>query len=261
MQPATVNRPDPKVLRRLASLLEEQLEINNRAAACLMRLNVLNANISVAMDALKAAEVKHAENMLELEAAAQALLAATLEEASLGKVTSKLIIDNVIVEVEVQFEVLTRHGNPLRSITAISIKRGNDRVDIVSQNSSTLVVYEDHELLIDVAIKTLTGTTFEDSLRFVMAHIERWTLEHRHDNHYDLVIKLLLKCKVIVHPEEKDVTPPPAPLPDVENQVPHTKQPHHSRTYIPHGTTFWRDGHYRTRNGVRHWVEGHWVTR
>lgn len=260
--PALVGTPDPKTLRCLAALLESQTGMTDSERAAIDKLNRCTAAVEQSAEQLNKLWADHLAIMAELELLGVELSEQFLEEERHQTVTSHIVIDNVIVEVEIQFQILTRNGNATRAINAITIKRDNERVDIVSQNSKTLVVYEDKELLMDVAINTLTGSTAGDALRFVMLSIERWTLEHRHDNHFDLVIKLLIKCKVIVHPEERVVNPDPEPAPVVEPVGTRITRAYHSREYIPHGTTFWREGHWRTSSrGNRYWVEGHYVTR
>lgn len=258
--PALIGTPDPETLRRLAALLESQMGVTESERIAIDRLDRCITAVEQSAERLNALWENHLAIMAELEILGIELSEQFLEEERHQTVKNSIIIDNVIVEVEVQFQILTRNGNATRAINAITIKRGGERVDIVSQNSKTLVVYEDKELIMDVVINSMVGTTAGDALRFVMSSIERWTLEHRHDNHFDLVIKLLIKCKVIVHPEEKVVNPTPAPV--VEPAGTDITRAYHTREYIPHGTTFWRDGHWRTSSrGNRYWVEGHWVTR
>lgn len=254
--PAQVGRADPKVFRQLAAALEEQLAVGSRLTAMKRGFTELSAAVEQTNEELNAAWERHLVILDELEQAALELSDLTINKNQQLNYSSSLIIDNVIVEVEIQFEVLTRNGNARRSINHIAIKRDGERIDIVSQNSKTLVVFEDTELIMDIAINSLEGATTDDTLRFVMTAIERWTLEHRHDNHFDLVITFLLKCKVIVHPEERVVNPTPVPVATPITRAAHT------RTCVSHNTTFYREGHYRTsRYGVRYWVEGHWVTR
>ncbi|QKE54358.1 hypothetical protein ACSA002_0440 [Salmonella phage vB_SalM_SA002] len=258
--PLLVGTPDPETLRRLAAVLESQTSMSDSERIAIDKLNRCTTAVEQSAAKLNELWTNHLAILAELELLGVELSEQFLEDERHQTVTGSIVIDNVIVEIEVQFQILTRNGNATRAINAISIKRDKERVDIVSQNSKTLVVYEDQELIMDVAINTLTGATADDALRFVMSSIERWTLEHRHDNHFDLVIKLLIKCKVIVHPEEKVVNPTPAPVVEPVNTG--LTRAHHTREYIPHGTTFWRDGHWRTSSrGNRYWVEGHWVTR
>lgn len=258
--PLLVGTPDPEMLRRLAALLDSQMGVTDSEREAIDKLD--RSIIAVEQSAARLNELwaTHLAIIAEMELIGLELSEEFLEEERHQTVTSSIIIDNIIVEVEVQFQILTRNGNITRAINTIAITRGNERVDIVSQNSKTLVVYEDQELIMDVAINSMIGSTAGDALRFVMSAIERWTLEHRHDNHFDLVIKLLIKCKVIVHPEEKVVNPTPAPVVEPVNTG--LTRTYHSREYIPHGTTFWREGHWRTSSrGNRYWVEGHYVTR
>lgn len=262
MIPAHVGTPDPRTLKLLASLMEEQFGVSERAKQASATLDRFCVELEESQQLLNKLWADREVIMAELFALGEEMSALLVEENHSNTFTGAIVIDNIVVEVEIQFRVVTRNGNPGRAIDAIAIKQGKERVDIVSQNSKTLVVYEDKELIMDTAINTLGGSTMEDALRFVMTAIERWTLEHRHDNHFDLVIKLLIKCQVIVHPVEKEVNPvPPAATPEPKPETQITRAPH-TREYIPHGTTFWRKGFYRTsRNGVRHWVEGHYVTR
>lgn len=256
--PAQVGTPDPRMLRRLAAALEEQIDTVSRLKEKQAIFAELSRVVEQTSAELNTAWGHHQAILDELQDAAVELAELTLNGNSQLNLSSTLVIDNIIIEVEVQFEVLTKHGNARRAINHITFKREGKRLDVVSQNSKTLVIFEDIELIMDIAINSLEGSTAEDTLRFVMTAIERWTLEHRHDNHFDLVIKFLLRCKVIVHPEEKVVNPTPVSLPVT---TPITRAPH-TRDYIAHGTTFYREGHYRTsRYGVRYWVEGHWVTR
>lgn len=260
--PLLVGTPDPETLRRLAALLESQSSVTDSERKAIDKLDRSINAVEQSTARLNELWTNHLAILAELELLGIELSEEFLEEERHQTVAGSIIIDNVIVEVVVQFQILTQNGNATRAINAISIKRGGERVDIVSQNSKTLVVYEDKELLMDVAINTLTGSTAGDALRFVMSSIERWTLEHRHDNHFDLVIKFLIKCKVIVHPEERVVNPDPEPAPIVEPVGTGITRAYHSREYIPHGTTFWREGHWRTSSrGNRYWVEGHYVTR
>ena len=260
MIPAHVGSPDPRMLSLLADLLEQQVGVGERAKQASAVLDRFCDDLEASQRHLEACWATHEAILAELYALGADLSALLTEESQAQQFTGSVVIDNVIITVEIQYRVVTRNGNAGRTIDAIAIKRGGERVDIVSQNSKTLVVYEDKELIMDTAINTLNGSTMEDTLRFVMTAIERWTLEHRHDNHFDLVIKLLLKCQVIVHPLEREVNPtPPAVEPKPETHL--TRAPH-TRGYTPHGTTFWRDGHYRTSSrGKRYWVEGHYVTR
>lgn len=260
INPAHVGTPDPKMLTLLADLLEEQFGVSERAKQASATLDRFCVELEESKQLLNKLWTDREIIMTELFALGEEMSALLAEENQLNVFSSEIIIDNVIVEIEIQYRTVTRNGNPGRVIEAVGITQGNERVDIVSQNSTTLVVYEHQELIMDVAINSLGGGTMEDALRFVMTAVERWTLEHRHDNHFDLVIKLLIKCQVIIHPVEKVVNHTPAPAePKPEHQTTHLP---HTREYIPHGTTFWREGYYRTsRNGVRHWVIGHWVTR
>lgn len=259
---AHIGTPDPTMLKLLAGLMEQQLGVSERAKQASATLDRFCVELEESQQLLNKLWTEREVIMTELLALSEELSALYTAEDHAHTFTGGIVIDNVIIEVEIQYRVVTRNGNPGPAIDAIAIKQGKERVDIVSQNSTTLVVYEDKELIMDTAINTLGGSTMEDALRFVMTAVERWTLEHRHDNHFDLVIKLLLKCKVIVHPVEKEVNPaPPAVTPEPKPETQITRTPH-TREYIPHGTTFWRKGFYRTsRNGVRHWVEGHYVTR
>ncbi|QXO10006.1 hypothetical protein pEaSNUABM37_00045 [Erwinia phage pEa_SNUABM_37] len=260
INPAHVGTPDPKMLTLLADLLEEQFGVSERAKQASATLDRLCVELEESKQLLNKLWTEREVIMAELFALSEEMSALLTEENQLNTFSSEIIIDNIIVEIEIQFRVVTRNGNPGRAIDAIAIKQGKERVDIVSQNSTTLVVYEDKELIMDTAINSLGGSTMEDALRFVMTAVERWTLEHRHDNHFDLVIKLLIKCQVIIHPIEKVVNPTPAPV-EPESETQSTRAPH-TRTYIPRGKTFWREGYYRTScNGVRHWVEGHEYTR
>jgi hypothetical protein len=260
--PLLVDTPDPQMLRMLAQALDEQRTMPEQERRIEEGLCRLEQQLQSSVVALEQAMIDHQKILDELQLAAEELMGAFDQEIHKQTVGGEFVIDNVIVQIEVEFEVLTRMGNPIRAINSIVLKRGNERVDIVSMNSNTLIVYEDRELIMDLAIRTLEGNTAEDALRFVMTAVERWTLEHRHDNHYDLVIKLLLKCQVIVHPEEKVIQETPPVEPVAEEPKPIATRAPHTRTYTPHGTTFWREGFYRTsRNGVRHWVTGHWITR
>lgn len=250
---ALVGAPDPTLLRLIASALESQTGVHDAQCKAVDAFDVLCEDVERSTYNLNVLMKRHQSIMTELEQAALELSELLLEEERTQTINSEIIIDNVIVNIEIHMEVLNRHGNSTRTINAITFKRDGERLDIVSQNSTTLVVYEDKELIMDVAIKSLSGDNAEDTLRLVMVAIERWSLEHRHDNHFDLVITLLLKCKVIVHPVEKVVNPTPTPA------ITHVA---HTRTCVSHNTTFYREGHYRTsRYGVRYWVEGHWVTR
>lgn len=255
-----IGTPDPKVLLMLADLLEQQAGMDVEAKYVCDHLDRLGKAAKQSHDYLDFLWGEHQSILDELLALGEEMSALLVEEEGPREFKGDIIIDNVIVNIEIQFQIVTRNGNSTRAINAIAIQREGKRVDIVSQNSTTLVVYEDKELIMDVAINSLGGDTMEDALRLVMVSVERWTLEHRHDNHYDLVINLLLKCNIIVHPEEKVVNPPAVLEPKVETtQITHAS---HTREYRAYGTTFWREGFYRTsRNGVRHWVEGHWVTR
>lgn len=258
--PAHVGTPDPRMLTLLADLMEQQFGVSERAKQASSALDSFCADLEASQQLLNKLWTEREAIMAELFVLGEEMSALLTVENQPLVFDGSIIIDNIIVEVEIQFRVVTRNGNQVRAIDAIAIKQGTERVDIVSQNSKTLVVYEDKELIMDLAINSLNGNTMEDTLRFVMSAVERWTLEHRHDNHFDLVIKLLVKCQVIVHPVEKVVNPTP-PVEEAKPAAPVPRAPH-TRTHIAHGTTFWRNGFYRTsRSGTRHWVEGHYVTR
>jgi len=260
MIPANVGTPDPGTLKLLASLMEEQFGVSERAKQATAVVERFSGMLEGSQHHLNKLWAGHEAIMAELLALGEEMSALLAVENHTQTFNGAIVIDNIVVEVEIQYRVVTRNGNPGPAIDALTFKQGKERVDIVSQNSTSLVVYEDKELLMDVAINTLGGSSMEDALRFVMTAVERWTLKHRHDNHFDLVIKLLLKCQVIVHPVEKEINPTP-PVVEPETTTTLTRAPH-TREYIAHGTTFWRDGHYRTSSrGNRYWVEGHFVTR
>lgn len=247
--PAHVGTPDPRTLTLLADLMEQQLGVSERAKQASTTLDRFCVEVEASQRHLDTLRANHDAIMAELLALGEEMSALLVEENQPTQFTGSIIIDNIIVEVEVQFRVVTRNGNHRPTIDAIAIKQGGERVDIVSQNSTSLVVYEDKELIMDTAINSLNGDTLEDTLRLVMTAVERWTLEHRHDNHFDLVIKLLIKCRVIVHPVEKEVNPVPVYQPQ-------------TRIEADGRISHWREGHERvSRYGVRHWVEGHWVSR
>lgn len=256
MSSAQLAKPQADMFRRVADYLDRQLNTPKQVTANHQKVDELSSMLIDSSKAIEKALEEHNALLdeLQLAAAELGLLAAVIPDTK--EVNHQFIIDNVIVEIEIRFEIIVMGGNAKRSISSLTIKRAGDRLDIASQNSKSLVLFNDTELVIDIAINSLTGTTSEDALRFVMTAIETWTLEHRGEGHYDLVIKFLLLCKLVVHPVERVVNEPVAELP----AAPITRSPH-TRTYIPHGTMFWRDGHYRSRNGSVHWVEGHWVTR
>ncbi len=218
----------PEQLRKTAALLESAPK---QSAA----LNDLIKAVEHSTNVLNNAWADHQALMAELQAEAEALSVVSEQQTY----SNDIVIDNVIVNVEIQFEINTRLKTHGRVISGVRIKRKGKTLDIIPRNSDTIIVCEGHELVMGISLRSLVGNSTEETLHLILSAVKQWALARRHDNHYDLIIKLLLKCKVIVE------------LPD-SNQSP---------TPYTHGTRFWREGHFRWRNGVPHWVAGHFVTR